>query len=119
MQLNVASFLVSLSELDRNIWIAWVESGLTSRGCIHLNRKGSQMPFSPLTAVYFNLTGVEIHRGTFWFEEMTRDFGMSWWDIQALTYASVKIDTQGTRYNRALRNKLLRALSLPMEEVMV
>lgn len=116
MILTIDGFLELLGKLDKEEWSASVEPRGPLDGYISMRRKTSDTIFSPLTAVYFSLTKAEVHRGSFWFEEMTRDFQLPWWDIQEITYAFCKIDTAGVRYKRPLRNKILRALNLPEEK---
>ena len=74
---------------------------------MELMRDDSDVIFSPLTLVYFYMTGEEIHRGSFWCEEMTQRFGMPWWDVLKITYA--QIGCQG--HDRNLREDLLNVIS--------
>jgi hypothetical protein len=80
-------------------------------GHIQMKRKGSDVIFSPLTAVYFRLTKKEVDRRTYWVEELTKHFGYSSLEILAITYASLRCDT-GQKYDRNLRCQLLKAVRL-------
>jgi hypothetical protein len=84
IKLDRKDFLDLLSKIGTSeIWFATI-----SDQCIHIHRRDSNHVFTPLTAVYFQLTGVEIHRGSFWCEEM-QDLGFPWWDINAIEYATI------------------------------
>lgn len=107
---NIDSFILILADLHATSdWEATVENRL-----LHLRRKGSDTIFSPLTAVYFHLSGKEIHRGSFWVEELTNEFGMLWWEILEISYAWIACDC-GHRFSRHLRKKLYVALNLPLD----
>jgi hypothetical protein len=80
--------------------------------CIHLKLEGSEMIFTPLTAVHFLLTGQILHRGSFWMEEMTTDSGFPWWEILEVSYAVIACDCS-RKYDRHLRNGMLEILGLP------
>ena len=117
IRLDTESFLKRLAALYSSIaWEMAIEDG-----CIHLRRTGavgtSEYPrtiFSPLTAVYYDLTGEIIHRGSFWMPELTEGFGFPWWEVLAVTYASIACDCAGHQYSRALRNRILAALGAPV-----
>ena len=113
MCLNKSTFLEVLSQLDEKQWTAWVEPRGPIEGCIHLKRVGSEMLFSPITAAYYQLTQEEIHRGSFWCEEL-QTLGIPWWYVVEIAYANIKC---GTAYNKRLRNDILRSLRLPEEKI--
>lgn len=121
MNLDTSKFLEVLLRIgrDKENWESWVEpkgpldGRIHLNGCIHLKRKGSEMLFSPLTSVLYELTGEPIHRGSFWCEELQR-LGLPWWDILEIAYANIKC---GTNYNKVLRNEILMALGLPPENI--
>ena len=109
--MNTETFFKHLEEMFlRGGWSA--SFGETPhRGCVHLSRHGSEQIFSPLTAVYFHLTGKEIHRGSFWVCELTEEFGMPWWEVLALSYAWADSGANGGRVIN-LRRRLLVILKL-------
>ena len=113
-QLNIAVFLDYLTEIAGDL--NWSAEKTPDR-CIHLCRRGSDMIFSPLTAVYFNLTGKEIHRGSFFIEELTKEFGFPWYEILEVSYAYLALDSWGKCYNRYLRKDMLEILRLPVERI--
>jgi hypothetical protein len=110
MHLNTERFLALLAQLSPETWTARKDTPL-----IHLNRQGSDTLFSPLTAVYYHLTGIEIHRGSFWVEELTRDFGFCRWEILQISYAWSGCDFS-FRYDRNLRRTILKTLNLPLDK---
>lgn len=115
MNLSTLGFLKVLSWIgrDKENWSACVESEEPLGGCIHLRRKGSEVVFSPLTAVYCKMTNQEIHKGSFWCEELQQQ-GLPWWDVLEIAYTNIKC---GTNYNKVLRNEILMALGLPPENI--
>ncbi len=108
--MSISSFLVLLEESQQRMKDGW--SAELDHRCIHLRRKDSEMIFSPMTAVYWYLTKKEIHRGSFWCEEMESQFGLPWWDINTIVYAQMAL---GLTYNKKLRNRLLIACNLPAD----
>jgi hypothetical protein len=117
IKLNTELFFYYLGELwATGEWSMRIENG----GCAHLRRQGSETIFSPLTAVYYYLMKtqrqktIELHRGTFWVEELTWDFGFPWWEILELSYAWMACSCGGRDYNRNLRDRLLSVLSQPV-----
>jgi hypothetical protein len=108
--LNTEAFLTYLGQL-------WATGDWTMHEedrCIHLWRKGSDTIFSPLTAVYYHLTHVEIHRGSFWVEEFNQgDFQFPWWEILDITYAYMALSAGGREYNKKLRESILAHLGIP------
>jgi hypothetical protein len=112
MKLDKDKFLSLLEHLDRGEWRAYLD-----HWDIQLLRNNDEMIFSPVTAVYFTLSGVRIHRGSFWFEEMC-DYGLPWWEIHEIVYASQRLDF-GRKYDRVLRNRILEAVGLPKEKIII
>ena len=73
--------------------------------------------FSPITAVYYELTKEEIHRGSFWVTEFTERFGFCQWEILDISYAWMALDSPGKRYDDWLRNRILQTLGQPEERL--
>lgn len=76
---------------------------------------GCDTVFVPLTAVYYDLTGIEIHRGSFWVDEMTQLFGFHWSEVIQVSHATFACNCDslvGRGYDRALRERMLNALGL-------
>lgn len=90
------------------------------KGLIRLKLQGSGIVFSPLSAVYYHLTGQEVVN-SFLMPEMTPFFKGEngneerWWEIIDISYASDACDVS-RQYNRELRNCLLHTLGLPVEK---
>lgn len=82
---------------------------------ITLWRVGSETRFTPITAVYYELTGIETHYGSFIYPEIVRDLRLPELEIVEIVYASMGLDCP-RHYNRILRNQILEALGLPIEE---
>ncbi len=80
-----------------------------SDGCIRLHRVGSEEVFTPLTAVYYHLTGKWIDGRSFWVEEMSLDeeVGFPWYEIIPISYAVISNE----KYP-CLRYEMLIALGL-------
>jgi hypothetical protein len=113
-KLNTDSFILKLAQLDfKNRWT--VQPYDTRDKNLILKLKGSDHLFTPLYAVYCELTGQEIHRGSFWCEELTRDFEMPGYEIVPIVYAQMGLDC-ASRYDRHLRNRILEAMNLPKEK---
>ncbi len=104
--LDREGFLDVLCYLPSGIWAASIEDK-----CIHLRRLNSARIYSPLTAVYFELTSEELHRGSFSHPEITERFGLPWWDILDITYAEICCVANGRHYNSKLRIVLLDAVA--------
>ena len=113
MNMNMETFILVLSRIDTRQWSARVEQKSVFRGCIHINKQWSNMLFSPLTCAYNELTGKQIHRGSFWCEELQQEFGFPWWEILKIAYVQIKYGD----YDKQLRNKILVALELPPEKI--
>ena len=108
--LNTERFLALLQILRaQNKWMFLIEDR-----CIHLRQRESPHIHSPITAVFCFLTGKELHRGSFWHPEITEQFGIPWWEVQEICYASIACDC-GRHYNRTLRKHMLEALALSPE----
>ena len=109
--MNIDEFLSRLSTLrKRPEWSAFVEND-----CIMLRHAKCEIRFTPLTAVYYQLSGIEIHHGSFWAEELTREYDLSWHDALTLSHAIFACNCDsvvGRGYDRGLRDKLLRAVGL-------
>jgi len=109
-KLNTETFFVILRELDLGgTWRVSIEDK-----CIHLRRHGSKTIFSPLTAVYCELTNKEIHRGSFWVEELTQEFGFPWYEVMEISYAWSACSC-GRAYDKVLRDRILKALDMQVE----
>jgi hypothetical protein len=107
-KLNTATFLLLLRELF--LTGEWTYEVMKNK-CLLMKRHGSETEFSPLTAVYFHLTGKEIHRGSFWVEEFGKDqYAFPWWEILDITYAWMACSGSGRDYNKTLRDEMLHAL---------
>jgi hypothetical protein len=94
--------LKHLKESKRNEWFPYVKNGY-----ILLARRYSPFIFSPLTAIFFEITGREIESNSFWCPPM-EELGFDWWNIIEMTAAEIPGAT-----NRHFRNKILVALGLP------
>ncbi len=109
--MNIHSFLARLALLRRDSqWTSAVEGG-----CIHLRHTKCDIIFVPLTAMYYDLTGIEIHRGSFWVEEMTKLNGFSPFDLLRISHATFAcncVSVVGQGYDHALRQRMLNALGL-------
>lgn len=101
--LDRGGILDVLRHLPNNAWTASIEDK-----CVHLRRAGSEMIFSPLTAVYFELTGIELHRGSFWHPEITERFKLPWWEINDIRNA--EIGYWGNRRRQQFRLAMLEAI---------
>jgi hypothetical protein len=122
---TIEAFLRYLDETYRTgEWVFKVETD----GCIHLWRKGDQNIFvreyaySPVTAVYYHLTALRgeakiQHRGSFWQDEITREFGMSWWDMLELSYTWAKISCGGHQFNTELYDEMVKILTETQAEL--
>ena len=109
---NVTAFLATLRALIRTgMWNVSIE-----KRCIHLRRVGSDTIYSPLTAVYYHLTGKELHRGSFIHPEITRDLGLPHYLIPEISYAEIACEGCGVRYNRDLRDNILSSLRQEREQ---
>jgi hypothetical protein len=108
-QLNTPKFLALLRDLDRGIWAPRLEGSQ-----IFLKLEGSEWVFSPLTAVYYHLTDKVLHRGSFWMEELTKEFGFPWWEVIDISYA-INSSDRSNALRRNLRRDILRALDLPLD----
>ncbi len=114
-------FLRALAHSPEKKWrpYLWKPYG-EKNGLIRLELKGSRMVFSPLSAVYYHLTGYEV-MNSFLMPEMSPYFALEdgkeerWWEIIAISYASDACDVS-CQYDRELRNCLLEALDLPLEK---
>ncbi|KKW19156.1 MAG: hypothetical protein UY62_C0081G0006 [Parcubacteria group bacterium GW2011_GWF2_50_9] len=104
--LDKEGFLDVLMHLDELRWMAYL-----NHRCIHLWRVGSKTIFSPTTAVFYTLTGIELHRGSFWHPEITERFGLSRWDILDITYAEICCVCNGRHYDGKLRLAILEAVA--------
>ncbi len=100
-------------------WIVTNRQGWTfavDDGCIHLyNVAFEKTIFSPLTAVYYDLTGRAIHRGSYWAEELCWEFGLKWQDALVISHASTSCNCDsvvGRGYCQKTRDKMLLALGL-------
>ncbi len=115
-QLNTDSFIVQLQRLDRSV--TWRIDPLPTQKDkrIYMYRRDRNTLFTPVTAVYFHLTRVEIHHGSFWCEEMTRDFGFPPMDIVEIVYAQMGL-VCGRSFDPHLRNRILTVLGLPQEKI--
>ena len=108
IRLDIKSFLERLAALySRGGWTVAIDDR-----CIHLWH--GELVFSPLTAVYYDLTGEFIHWGSFRVPELTNCFAFPWWEVLAVSYASIACDCAGHQYNRSLRNQMLKALGQPI-----
>ncbi|MFA6552347.1 MAG: hypothetical protein WCT19_02485 [Candidatus Paceibacterota bacterium] len=114
--LNTESFFEKLNLLIKNgDWESFLGKD-TERKNILLKRKNSETLFCPLSAVYFFLTGREIHRGSFIFKELTDEFSFPWWEILEIAYAETACNVSRF-YDQKLRNRLLGTLNLPLEQI--
>lgn len=104
--------LVCLGSMQHDSpWSSSVEDG-----CIHMRHARCDIIFVPLTAVYYDLTGIEIHRGSFWVEEMTRLNGFSRFELLRISHATFACNCDsivGRGYCPKLRDNLLKAVGLP------
>jgi len=107
---TVASFLESLTELGKKQdWHAVVNNHV-----IQLRLDGLDAIFSPLTAVYFALTGKILHPGSFWHSQISEELGLPWWEVNRISYAEIACG-YGNRCDWALRDQMLEALDLHKE----
>lgn len=104
--LDREGFLDVLGNLPSEIWTASVE-----KSCLHLRRSGSAVIYSPLTAVYWNLTEGELHRGSFSHPEITARFHLPWWEILEIAYAEICLVRNGKHYRNKLRLRMLEAVA--------
>lgn len=110
--LTTESFSHILGTLSvTEIWTPYV----TVDRLIRLKRIESHNTYSPLTAVYFHLTGEEI-LNCFWVPEITERFQFHWWEVLEISYASDACNCS-RYYDRRLRNQILQALRLPEEKI--
>lgn len=104
--LDQEGFFEMLEALSDEIWTATIE-----KDCLHLRRAGSEITYSPLTAVYWHLTGAELHRGSFFHPEITKRFHFPWYDILEIVYAEICCVANGKHYSSRLRLRMLHAVA--------
>jgi hypothetical protein len=95
-----------LSHLPEKQWTAFVHDK-----CVLLRRAGGGALYSPLTAVFWELTGEELHRGSFLHPEITERFSLPWHEILEITYAEIACVCKGRHYSNKLRVALLEAVA--------
>lgn len=104
--LDQEGFFEMLDALPDTIWTATIE-----KNCLHLRRVESEITYSPLTAVYWHLTGAELHRGSFFHPEITERFRLPWYDILEIVYAEICCVANGKHYSSRLRLRMLSAVA--------
>ncbi len=113
-------FLHALTHSSEKKWKPRLERPYGEKnGLIRLKLDEDNMLFSPLSAVYYYLTGIKV-MNSFLMPEMIPFFTLEsgekrWWEIIDISYASDACDVSRL-YNRDLRNCLLGALGLPLEK---
>lgn len=120
VQWNTGIFLYILRTLTNKahwkpyLWTPYDERRGLIRLELSVELSSRRYRHSPLTAVYYECTGVEIPNG-FWVSEITEKFGFPWYEVLEISYASDACNI-GRSYDIHLRNRLLRALNFKMEK---
>jgi hypothetical protein len=104
-QLDLATFLQLLREIAHTEgWSASLDGS-----CIRLRLKGVDDIFSPLSAVFYIISGRVIDHRSFWMREITDASIMPWWEVLEISLADMACDC-GNQYKRQLRQAMLEAL---------